>query len=100
MSIVSVDKKVKSAIIISYAGYVAELKAGFDNNEGAASDFKFIADIGLGHAGSDVNDYLSQCFEDTKKIVDSNWEHILKLSQLLLEKKSITGKAVRKMVEG
>lgn len=96
----TIDKKVKSAIVISYAGYVSELKGGFDNTEGAAADFEFIADIGLSHAGLNVDAFLEQCLEDTKQLVDSNWAYILKLSQLLLKKKSATGKDVRKLVGG
>lgn len=65
----TVDKQVRSAIIISYAGYVADLKIGVDNPHGAASDFETITDIGLCHAGSNADEFLAQCLEDTKQLV-------------------------------
>lgn len=97
----TIDKRVRKALQISYAGYIAEQKTGVDNQEGATTDFAFITDTALSHAGEGEADKLcGECLQATKQLVDKNWNHIEAVAQQLLEKKTISGKDVLKIMSG
>ena len=77
------------------------MKTGVDNTEGAAADFEQIESIGLTYKdlGDDVDNFLKECLQETKNLVDKNWYHIEDVSKALLGKKVLSGKEVLEIMK-
>ncbi len=95
-SAITLERKVKFEIYILYAAYAAQLHTGIDNTEGAAQDFEQIGDYGMAYMdpGPELDSFLNECLEHTKKLVAETWHRIETVATQLIQNQKITGREV------
>lgn len=96
-------RRMKQWIVIFFAGPKAESLYTKSDPDPIGSEEDFHEAVNMAHysggSSGDVEDAINCAYKKTEKLLQSNWSAVERLAQELLEKKTLTYRAAKKIVE-
>ena len=89
-------------MMVFHAGYSAEMRVTARSptyvfDRGSRPDFEELADYAI-RCWSDYQDKVDQSCAEAEKLLDAHWKVVEAVAEALLEKKTLSGKRVRRVV--